>query len=147
VAKLTTIDWQLLLWLLLLLLLMMMMISLCEEHFDCDSCLSYSYCVFFSIFSSSLCEILGGGQMVNPAVSVSMWALGKTTYTECIVRIAGQMGGGLVSFPFFHEVSNYFQLTPFGGPEFSRDNDVEAFLSEFLATFFLMWVIYTVRGI
>jgi glycerol uptake facilitator-like aquaporin len=87
----------------------------------------------------------GGGQMVNPAVSVSMWALGKTTYTECFVRIAGQMGGGLVSFPFFYEVSDYFQLTPFGGPEYSQDNDVEAFLSEFLATFFLMWTIYTVR--
>jgi glycerol uptake facilitator-like aquaporin len=87
----------------------------------------------------------GGGQMVNPAVSVSMWSLGKCSYTECFVRIAGQMGGGLVAFPIFYEISNSLKLTPFGGPEFSQDNDVEAFMGEFAATFFLMWAIYLVR--
>lgn len=83
--------------------------------------------------------------MVNPAVSVSMWSLGKCSYTECFVRISGQMGGGLVAFPFFYEVSNYLKLEPFGGPEFSQENDVEAFMSEFGATFVLMWAIYVVR--
>ncbi|KAG7344750.1 MIP family channel protein [Nitzschia inconspicua] len=89
-----------------------------------------------------LADYFGGGQMVNPAVTVSMWSLEKCNYTECFVRIAGQMGGGLVAFPLFHAVSNQFQLTPFGGPEFKKENDVEAFLSEFTATFFLMWAIY-----
>ena len=83
--------------------------------------------------------------MVNPAVSVSMWSLGKCSYTECFVRISGQMGGGLVAFPFFYEVSQYFGLEAFGGPEFSKENDVEAFMSEFGATFLLMWAIYIVR--
>lgn len=83
--------------------------------------------------------------MVNPAVSVSMWSLGKCSYTECFVRIAGQMGGGLVAFPLFNEISTFFNLTPFGGPEFSQENDAEAFLSEFCATFLLMWAIYLVR--
>ena len=88
---------------------------------------------------------LGGGQHVNPAVTVSMWSLGKCTYTEAFVRIAGQMGGGLVSFPLFQFVSEQFNLTPFGGPEFSQENNVDAFLSEFFASFLLMWAIYIVR--
>ena len=44
---------------------------------------------------------LGGGQHVNPAVTVSMFALGKCTYTEAFVRIMGAMAGGLVAFPLF----------------------------------------------
>jgi glycerol uptake facilitator-like aquaporin len=89
-------------------------------------------------------SIAGGGQHVNPAVTVSMWALNKCSYTEGFVRIAGQMGGGLVAFPLFHFVSEQLGLTPFGGPEFSQDNDAEAFVSEFVASFLLMWVIYIV---
>lgn len=89
-----------------------------------------------------LADYIGGGQHVNPAVTVSMWALGKITYTEGFVRIAGQMGGGLVAFPLFQFVSKQFNLTPFGGPEFSQENDVDAFLSEFFASFLLMWAIY-----
>ena len=89
----------------------------------------------------------GGGQHVNPAVTVSMWALGKCTYTEAFVRIAGQMGGGLVAFPLFQYASEQFNLTPFGGPEFSQENDVDAFLSEFFASFLLMWVIYIVSSL
>ncbi len=81
---------------------------------------------------------------MNPAVTVSMWALGKVSYTEAFVRIAGQMGGGLVSFPLFHALSEMLNLTPFGGPEFSKDNSAEAFLSEFGAMFLLMWAIYIV---
>lgn len=83
----------------------------------------------------------GDGQHVNPAVTVSMWSLNKCSYTEAFVRIAGQMGGGLVAFPLFHYMSEKLNLTPFGGPEFS-DNDADAFLSEFFATFLLMWAIY-----
>jgi len=89
-----------------------------------------------------LADYIGGGQHVNPAVTVSMWSLGKCTYTEAFVRIAGQMGGGLVSFPLFQFVSEQFNLTPFGGPEFSQENNVDAFLSEFFASFLLMWAIY-----
>jgi len=89
-----------------------------------------------------LADYLGGGQHVNPAVTVSMWALGKVSYTETFVRIAGQMGGGLVAFPFFQFVSEQMNLTPFGGPEFSKENDVDAFLQEFCASFLLMWAIY-----
>ena len=73
-----------------------------------------------------------------------MWALNECSYTEGFVRIAGQMGGGLVAFPLFHYISETFGLTPFGGPEFSYDNHVDAFLSEFFASFLLMWVIYIV---
>ena len=86
----------------------------------------------------------GGGQQVNPAVTVSMWALGKCSYTEAFVRIAGQMGGGLVAFPLFQAISDHFNLTPFGGPEFSKESNIDAFLSEFCATFLLMWAIYIV---
>jgi hypothetical protein len=73
-----------------------------------------------------------------------MWSLGKITYTEGFVRIAGQMGGGLVAFPLFQELSLHLGLTPFGGPQFSQENDVEAAISEFVATFFLLWAIYIV---
>ena len=75
-----------------------------------------------------------------------MWALNKISYTEAFVRIAGQMGGGLVAFPLFQYLAEQFNLTPFGGPEFSQDNDVDAFLSEFVASFLLMWVIYIVSS-
>mmetsp|Transcript_32801 Transcript_32801/g.79734 ORF Transcript_32801/g.79734 Transcript_32801/m.79734 type:complete len:278 (-) Transcript_32801:264-1097(-) len=87
-------------------------------------------------------DYFGGGQQVNPAVTVSMWALGKCSYTEAFVRIAGQMGGGLVAFPLFQAMSDHFNLTPFGGPEFSKESNADAFLSEFSATFLLMWAIY-----
>ena len=94
--------------------------------------------------SSSKHATPGGGQHVNPAVTVSMWALNKCSYTEGFVRIAGQMGGGLVAFPLFHHVSEHVGLTPFGGPEFSEGNEIDAFLSELVASFVLMWVIYIV---
>jgi len=89
-----------------------------------------------------LADYFGGGQHVNPAVTVSMWALNKCSYTEAFVRIAGQMGGGLVAFPLFQFAAEQLNLTPFGGPEFTQDNDVDAFTSEFVASFLLMWVIY-----
>lgn len=89
-----------------------------------------------------LADYLGGGQHVNPAVTVSMWALDKCSYTEGFVRIAGQMGGGLVAFPLFHFISEQLSLTTFGGPECSPEKYVDAFVSEFLATFLLMWAIY-----
>jgi len=89
-----------------------------------------------------LADYIGDGQHVNPAVTVSMWALNKCTYTEAFVRIAGQMGGGLVAFPLFHFASEKLNLTPFGGPESTPDNEVDAFISEFTASFLLMWVIY-----
>ena len=73
-----------------------------------------------------------------------MWALNKCSYTEGFVRIAGQMGGGLVAFPLFHFASEQLGLTPFGGPEASHENYAEAFVSEFVASFLLMWVIYIV---
>ena len=89
-------------------------------------------------------DYFGGGQQVNPAVTMSMWALGKVDYTEAFVRIAGQMGGGLISFPLFHALSEAMKWTPFGGPQFNMENNAEAAISEFVATFLLMWVIYTV---
>jgi len=87
-------------------------------------------------------DYFGGGQQVNPAVTVSMWALAKIDYTEAFVRIAGQMGGGMVSFPLFHIMSETFKLTPFGGPEFTKESNAEAAISEFLSMFLLMWAIY-----
>lgn len=87
-------------------------------------------------------DYFGGGQQVNPAVTVSMWALGKCDYTETFVRIAGQMGGGLISFPLFHALSEAMHWTPFGGPEFNMESNAEAAISEFTAMFLLMWAIY-----
>ena len=93
-----------------------------------------------------LADKIGGGPHVNPAMTTTMWALGKCSYTEGVVRVAGQMGGGLIAFPLFHAISNHFNLTPFGGPEFNMDSDeygtAEAALSEFGATFCLAWAIY-----
>jgi aquaporin Z len=94
-------------------------------------------------------DYFGGGPHVNPAVSVSMWALGKVTYTQMYVRIAGQMLGGLIAFPLYHALSNHFGWTPFGGPEFNMEGDhiatAEAFLSEAAATFLLCLLIYAVN--
>ena len=78
-----------------------------------------------------------------------MWSLGKCSYTEAFVRIAGEMGGGLLSFPVFHAIADFMSMTPFGGPQFAKaeeeEHPVEAALSEFLATFLLCWAIYLVR--
>ena len=92
---------------------------------------------------------LCGGPQVNPAVTLSMWALGKDTYTSAYVKVAAQMGGGLVSFPLYHAMSSALNWESFGGPEFNmdeaEDHPVEAFLSETVATFLLMLLIYTVN--
>jgi glycerol uptake facilitator-like aquaporin len=92
-------------------------------------------------------DFFGGGPQVNPAVTMSMWCLGKVSYTEAYVRMAAQMGGGLVAFPFFHAISEAMAWTAFGGPEFRMgDGDdkhaTEAFLSEFGSTTMLMFAIY-----
>jgi glycerol uptake facilitator-like aquaporin len=89
-------------------------------------------------------DYFGGGQQVNPAVTVSMWALAKIDYTEAFVRIAGQMGGGMISFPLFHVISETLNWEPFGGPEFNKSSNGEAAISEFVSMFLLMWVIYIV---
>jgi glycerol uptake facilitator-like aquaporin len=93
-------------------------------------------------------DYIGGGQHVNPAVSVSMWSLGKCDYTEMFVRMAGQMGGGLVAFPLFHLLSETLGWTPFGGPDFDKEADEEgvgAAFNELFATMLLLFLIYTVN--
>ena len=92
-------------------------------------------------------DYFGGGQQVNPAVTMSMWALGKVSYTEAFVRVAGQMGGGMISFPLFHALSLAMNWEPFGGPEFNQTANGEAAISEFVSTFLLMWAIYIVSCI
>jgi len=87
-------------------------------------------------------DFIGGGQHVNPAVTVAMASQGKCTYTEGYVRIAGQIGGGLVAFPLFHAVSNAMKWTPFGGPEYHMPDVATGFLSEFISTLLLMFAIY-----
>jgi glycerol uptake facilitator-like aquaporin len=89
-------------------------------------------------------DYLGGGQQVNPMVTMSILALGKCDFTEAFVRVAGQMGGGLIAFPLYHAVSEALNLTPFGGPAFKQGNDIDAAISEFGASFFLCWAIYIV---
>lgn len=94
----------------------------------------------------SLALKFGGGPHVNPAVTVAMFSLGKVSYTEAYVRIAAQLGGGLISFPLYHAISNALEWTPFGGPEFNTEgNVVEAFLSEHFATLCLMFAIYVLN--
>jgi len=68
-------------------------------------------------------DYIGGGPHVNPAVTVSMFTLGKCTYTDSFVRIAAQLGGGLVAFPIFHAVAKAMEWEPFGGPEFNMEKD------------------------
>ena len=70
-------------------------------------------------------DYVGGGPHVNPAVTMSMFTLGKVTYTEGFVKIAGQISGGLIAFPLYHAISNALELTPFGGPEFNMDSKTE----------------------
>jgi glycerol uptake facilitator-like aquaporin len=92
---------------------------------------------------------IGGGQHVNPSVSVGMFSLGKSCYQEMVVRIAGSMGGGLIAFPLFQYMTTTLGWVPLGGPEYNADeDDVDASLSaqsEFFATFLLMIVIFIVN--
>lgn len=91
---------------------------------------------------------IGGGQHVNPSMSVAMFSLGKCDYTEMYVRIAGAMGGGLVAFPLFKALSDMLGWTSLGGPEFNADGDEDgsaAAASEFFATFFLGLMVYLVN--
>jgi glycerol uptake facilitator-like aquaporin len=97
------------------------------------------------LFGVIAADYLGGGPNVNPAVTVSMWSLGKLPYTEAYVRIAGQLAGGLVAFPIFHAIADAMELPPFGGPEFNMEDEhapAKAFLSEFFAMMLLMFAIY-----
>jgi glycerol uptake facilitator-like aquaporin len=91
---------------------------------------------------------IGGGPHVNPAVTASMYALGKCTYTEGYVRVMGSMAGGLVAFPLYSRLSETLGLTPLGGPEYDPKDDAEGLLSgssEFVAMVLLMFLIYAVN--
>ena len=91
---------------------------------------------------------IGGGPHVNPMVSVTMWSLGKCSYTECLVRMAGAMLGGIVAFPLALQVSNTFGLSPLGGPEFSVKDDgsfASEMYNEFFASFFLLLAIFALN--
>ena len=94
-----------------------------------------------------LADYISNGPHVNPAVSVTMYSLGKCDYFEMYTRIGGSMAGGLVAFPIFLQFSESLSLTALGGPAFDDDNSTSeeadlAFLSEYLATFLLMMAIY-----
>lgn len=104
------------------------------------------FCHYLGVITA---DYVGGGPFVNPGVTVSMWSLNKCTFTEAYVSIAAQIGGGLVAFPLYHLIATTMKWTPFGGPEFHMDKGKfatsEAFLSEFTATIFLLFLIYTVN--
>lgn len=88
---------------------------------------------------------IAGGPNVNPGVTVSMFALGKVSYTEGFVRAMGAMAGGLVSFPLFKMLTDTMKWTPLGGPEFDHQDDEEgiaAGFQEFVAMILLMFLIY-----
>jgi len=91
-------------------------------------------------------DYLAGGPHVNPAVSVTMYCLGKCCFTECYVRIMGGLAGGLVAFPLFLKFSSSMGWTELGGPEYElkdeSDDASSAFLNEFLSTFFLIISIF-----
>lgn len=94
---------------------------------------------------------------------MSMWCLGKCTYTEAYVRVAGQLGGGLLAFPLYHAISDAMKYvfppsaccsessqtyilanfsfslislcrwTAFGGPEFNQPDEAEHAVEAFLS--------------
>ena len=91
---------------------------------------------------------LGGGQNVNPSMSLTMYALGKCSYSEMMLRIAGAMAGGLLAFPLCKTLSDSMDWIPLGGPEYNPENDADASASafnEFGATFLLCFVVYIVN--
>lgn len=91
---------------------------------------------------------IGGGQHVNPSMSVSMFALGKCSYSEMILRIAGAMAGGLVAFPLCKYLSDTMEWTSLGGPEYNPEADADASASafnEFGATLCLCFIVYIVN--
>jgi len=91
---------------------------------------------------------MGGGQHVNPSVTVTMWSLGKCTYEEMLVRIAGAMCGGLVAFPLFQRLSDGMEWTALGGPTYNVEGDEDgssSAASEFFATFLLLITIFVVN--
>jgi len=88
------------------------------------------------------------GPHVNPAASFAMWSLGKCSYEQMLVHIAGAMGGGLVAFPMFQFFSEFLDWAPLGGPEYNPEGDEDgssSASSEFFATFLLMVVVFIVN--
>jgi len=49
-------------------------------------------------------DVLGGGQHVNPTMTLAMVSMNKCTggLSEAYTAISGQMAGGLISFPLFY---------------------------------------------
>lgn len=94
-------------------------------------------------------DFIGGGPHVNPAVSVTMYALGKCDYTEMYVRICGSMVGGLLAFPLFLTLSQTLGWNDLGGPEYhlheDEDDGTAGFLNEFFATFLLLVAIFVLN--
>ena len=91
---------------------------------------------------------LGGGQHVNPSMSISMYALGKCTYSEMVMRIAGAMAGGLLAFPLCKTLSDFMGWMPLGGPEYNPVGDADASASafnEFASTLLLCFIVYLVN--
>lgn len=94
-------------------------------------------------------DYLAGGPHVNPAVSLTMFCLGKCSFTECYVRIMASMAGGLVAFPLFLKFSLSMGWHELGGPAYDlkdeNDDASGAFLCEFLSSFFLIVSIFVLN--
>lgn len=90
-----------------------------------------------------LSDYYNGGQQVNPAVSYSLFLLGKQSYAEFYVRVAGQMMGGLVAFPLFRYLGGFLDLGGFGGPTETAGASVDSMAAaEFMGMFILCIGIY-----
>jgi len=87
----------------------------------------------------------------NPAVSVSMFMLSKTSFSVLMVKVVGQITGGYTAFRSSAAFAHLFSLPPLPGPAIPAKASPElfedCFIDEFFSTFFLLIAIYVLNWV